>query len=167
MRSHEPGATDPHGKIWASPPTSGYRHFEQQVRLGAGDEYWESTSAALLRWGIKTRSGFSVDPEPAAPVEADDRFRLIAHLGPFRVREPVRVVAVVDRPDRRGFAYGTLPGHPVDGEEAFVVHREADGSVWLTLRSLTRAASGWWRPAFPAALVAQRFYRWRYVRAFR
>jgi uncharacterized protein (UPF0548 family) len=39
------------------------------------------------------------------------------------VREPVRVVAVADLPDRRGFAYDTLPGHPVTGEEAFIAHR--------------------------------------------
>ena len=42
---------------------------------------------------------------------------VIVHLGP--VRAPCRVVYVVDEPDRRGFAYGTLPGHPeIDGELA-------------------------------------------------
>jgi uncharacterized protein (UPF0548 family) len=53
----------------------------------------------------------------------------------------------------------------VTGEEAFVVHRDAEGAVQLTLRSLTRAGSGRWRAAFPAILVAQRVYRWRYRRA--
>ena len=56
-------------------------------------------------------------------------------------------------------------GHPVSGEEAFVVHRDGGGSVWLTLRSLTRPGHGRWRLAFPAVLVAQRWYRWRYRRA--
>ncbi|MFC7574081.1 DUF1990 family protein [Klenkia terrae] len=83
----------------------------------------------------------------------------------LRVREPIRVVAVVDTPDRRGFAYGTRPGHPVSGEEAFVVHRDAEGAVWLTLRSLTRPGTGIWRPLFPLLLVAQRVYRRRYRRA--
>ncbi|MBU8820992.1 DUF1990 domain-containing protein, partial [Mycolicibacterium goodii] len=41
-------------------------------------------------------------------------------------------------PDRCGFAYGTLHGHPVCGEEAFIVHRDRAGTVFLTLRSLTR-----------------------------
>jgi uncharacterized protein (UPF0548 family) len=67
---------------------------------------------------------------------------LIAALGSFSVREPVRVVAVVEDADRCGFAYGTLDGHPVSGEEAFVVHRAPDGTVPLTLRSLTRAPRG-------------------------
>ena len=32
-----------------------------------------------------------------------------------------RVVAIVDEPDRFGFAYGTLPVHPEQGEESFLV----------------------------------------------
>jgi uncharacterized protein (UPF0548 family) len=65
------------------------------------------------------------------------------------VREPVQVVAVVD-----------------DGEEAFVVHRDGSGAVSLTLRSLTRPApQGPWRVLFPALLVAQRYFRRRYLRA--
>jgi uncharacterized protein (UPF0548 family) len=58
-----------------------------------------------------------------------------------------------------------LEGHPVSGEEAFVVHRDAEGHVWLTLRSITRAPRGRWRPLFPVALMAQRWYRARYRRA--
>ena len=83
------------------------------------------------------------------------------------VREPARVVAVVDRADRRGFAYGTLEGHPVSGEVSFVVHRSPDGAVFLTLRSLTAPGRGRWWLAFPAILIAQRWYRFRYVRALR
>ena len=78
---------------------------------------------------------------------------------------PCRVMYVIDQPDRRGFAYGTLPGHPVSGEEAFVVSRDADGAVRLTLRSLTGPGGGEWGPLFPALLVAQRLYRRRYLRA--
>lgn len=47
---------------------------------------------------------------PGGRVRVNDSFWLVAHLGPVTVREPVRVVAVVDEPDRRGFAYGTLDG---------------------------------------------------------
>jgi uncharacterized protein (UPF0548 family) len=79
----------------------------------------------------------------------------------------VRVVAVVDWPTRCGFAYGTLDGHPVSGEEAFIVHRGGDGEVWLTLRSLTRPSRDGWRWVFPVLLVAQRYYRRRYRRALK
>ena len=98
---------------------------------------------------------------------AGGRYTLVAHVGPVTVREPVAVVQVVREPDRCGFSYGTLHGHPVSGEEAFIAHRTADGRVWITVRSVTRPARGRWRWAFPALLVAQRIYRRRYLRAFR
>jgi uncharacterized protein (UPF0548 family) len=139
------------------------------VLVGNGEEQWEVASSILMAWGIKTRSGFTVESVPVGVpgVRLGTDYRLTARLGLFSVREPVRVVAVVDEPARRGFAYGTLEGHPVSGEEAFVVHRDVEGDVWLTLRSFTRPGRGVWRVAFPAALVAQRWYRGRYLRALR
>lgn len=100
-------------------------------------------------------------------VQPGRRYVLTPRVGPVTVREPVRVVAVVEEPDRCGFAYGTETGHPVSGEEAFVVHRTPDGTIWLTLRSLTGPGRGPWRLVFPVLLVAQRGYRWRYRRALR
>lgn len=94
-------------------------------------------------------------------------YTLVARLGPLRIKEPVRVVAVVSSETRVGFAYGTRPGHPVSGEEAFIVTRDSEGSVRLVLRSLTRPAPGMWRMLFPLILLAQRWYRFRYLRAFR
>lgn len=83
----------------------------------------------------------------------------------FTVVEPVEVVRVVSLPDRVGFAYRTLPGHPVNGEEAFIVHRRG-GEVFLTIRSLTRAAPEQpWRLLFPALLLMQRVVRQRYLRS--
>ena len=159
-------ATRPADERWL--PPEGYRVHEQTVRIGSGSAAWEAASAALLEWGVKTRSGFTVEPACGGGVRVQQgaNFRLIAAVGPLRIREPVRIVAVVDRPDRCGFAYGTLDGHPVCGEEAFVVHRTPEGEVDLTLRSLTRPAPrGAWRTVFPALLVAQRIYRRRYLRA--
>ncbi|MFC0682452.1 DUF1990 family protein [Lysobacter korlensis] len=168
----DPGATSPESARWVAPSGDAYRAFERTVPLGSGAAVWESASAALLMWGVKTGSGFRVEPAgegniPAGRVRAGADYRLIALLGPFRVPEPVRVVAVVDTPDRRGFAYGTLDGHPVSGEEAFILSRGPGGEVRLTLRSLTRPGRGVWRIAFPLALIAQRRYRARYVRALR
>lgn len=72
---------------------------------------------------------------------------------------------MVDQPLRCGFSYGTLDGHPVSGEEAFVLHGATEhDAVLLTIRSLTRpAARGLWRSAFPILLVAQRVFRKRYL----
>lgn len=106
----------------------------------------------------------SADAGGRAGVRQGSTYWLVASIGPLRVHEPVRVVATVASPDRCGFAYGTLEGHPVAGEEAFVLHRTGD-HVYLTLRSVTGPGSGSWRLAFPAVLLAQRWYRRRYVRA--
>lgn len=62
---------------------------------------------------------------------------------------------------------GSLVGHPVSGEEAFILDRTPDGVVWLTLRSLTQPPGGPWCLAYPFVLIAQRWYRRRYQRALR
>lgn len=144
---------------------SGYRVSSDTAALGTGEDLWQRVSADVLRWTIKTRSGFSVD-EPG-PVSEGDRVNVTASFLGVKVIEPVEVVAVVEESDRVGFSYRTLPGHPVSGEEAFIVHRLGD-AVYLTIRSLTKAAPQQpWRALFPGLLVVQRIVRRRYLRALR
>ncbi|QEO09800.1 DUF1990 family protein [Protaetiibacter larvae] len=76
---------------------------------------------------------------------------------------PVRVVYVIDEPTRRGAAFGTLPGHPLAGEELFLVERRDDDSVWLTVRIFSRAADGPWKLVLPALRVVQAFLVRRYL----
>ena len=159
MSLTQPASTD-----WREHP-QGFRRWERSTRLGDGPEIWTWASTEVLRWGVKTRSGFTVSPAAAA-VRPGDRPVITAHPFGLSVREPVEVVAVVDGEDRVGFAYRTLPGHPVTGEEAFIVHRDA-GSVILTVRSLTRPGRGHWRALYPALLIAQTVARRRYLRALR
>lgn len=160
------GATSVVDAKHETPP--GYRRFEETVLVGTGTDHWTFASHAILRWGIKTRSGFTIQGADGTSVtntvvSPGDRFWLVAHMGPLRIKEPVRIVAVVDQPRRKGFAYGTLVGHPVSGEEAFILDLDDDGSVWLTIRSLTRPATGLRRATFPALALAQRWYRRRYL----
>lgn len=165
--TYEPaGFTAPGSPVWPD-RLSGFRCFERTVPVSADEGDWEAVRAALLRWGVKTRSGFRVEREAGddQPLVGGERNWLVASIGPLRVREPVRVVDVVDESERCGFAYGTLDGHPVSGEEAFILHRDRSGAVWFTLRSAVRPARNGWRFAFPLLLVAQRWYRHRYLRA--
>jgi len=161
-----PGATRPAETTWTSGPP-GFRRHKATAPLGRDDDVFEEASEALLRWGVKTRSGFAVHPDQGSDLRVSEGsdYHLAARVGLASVREPVRVVAVVDTTARRGFAHGTLAGHPVSGEEAFVVTLTPDGGVRLVLRSLTRQAPGAWGLAFPALLVAQHWYRARYRRA--
>ncbi len=133
------GQTRPAQESWLEQP-AGYRSFERTVCLGQGAELWQAVKVAVLTWQIKVHSGFRVEPASGGvKARRGARYELAVRIGPFTVREPVRVVAVVERPDRCGFSDGTLVGHPVSGEEAFITHRSRDGRVWLTIRSLTRA----------------------------
>ncbi|MEQ4206275.1 DUF1990 domain-containing protein [Actinopolymorpha sp. B9G3] len=117
------------------------------------------------RAGSSLSDGLPIGPSPDATVVAGARYWLIAHLGPLRIHEPVQVIAVVDEPHRKGFAYGTLTGHPVSGEEAFLVDRGPDGSTWLTVRSLTQPSIGTSRATYPLLPVAQYLYSRRYLRS--
>ncbi|WP_417508392.1 DUF1990 family protein [Microbacterium sp.] len=156
--------TSPELHDW--PPTDHtHRRSEVSAVLGRSEEMWERASYDVLRWRVKTASGFTVDDQ--GPVAAGDRVQIAAHVLWFKIIEPVEVVSVVEEPDRVGFSYRTLPGHPVSGEEAFVVHRSGD-EVRLTVRSLTRPAPQQpWRMMYPLLRVAQLIARRRYLRALR
>lgn len=133
------------------------------MRIGHGEDFWRWATGEVLQWGVKTRSGFDVTP--SAAVAVGDMLVIVARPMGLPIREPVEVVAVVRSSHRAGFAYRTLSGHPVSGEEAFVVTRSGD-SVSLTIRSLTRPSDRIaWRLAYPVLLLAQRVARRRYLAA--
>lgn len=157
--------TDPQLPTWPAADTDALRRSEVSTRIGRGDDVWERASRDILHWKVKTRSGFDVDD--AQPVISGAQLTITARFIGITVREPVEVVAVVTMPSRVGFAYRTLPGHPVCGEEAFIVHRDGE-DVFLTIRSLTRSAPQQpWRFLYPLLRVAQLAARRRYLRALR
>jgi uncharacterized protein (UPF0548 family) len=161
-------------------PPAGYRPLERKARIGHGDARFDYACASAMSWGIQRGSGFRVrtinspetssestfGPDGTAFVRPGDTAELfIPVLGPIGVKAPARVVYVVDEAKRKGFAYGTLPGHPEDGEEAFIVSQNLDGSVWLTVRAFSRPSSRWWWAVYPALRLAQELYTRRYLRA--
>lgn len=156
----------PEAPHWAASDPA-FRRSEVSAVIGRGADAWQRAADDVLRWRVKTRSGFLVGSD--APVRAGQRERIRVRVLGMTIVEPVEVVAVVEDGDRVGFAYRTLPGHPVDGEEAFVVHRDSvDGDITLTVRSLTRAAPQQpWRLLHPLLRIAQRVARRRYLRALR
>jgi uncharacterized protein (UPF0548 family) len=69
--------------------------------------------------------------------------------------------------DERGFAYGTLPGHPESGEECFLVRLTPTGTVVYEIRVFFRLASPLARLGGPVSLLVQRVATDRYVSAIR
>jgi uncharacterized protein (UPF0548 family) len=90
-------------------------------------------------------------------------------LGPVRISAPCQVVWADDDPDagQAGFGYGTLPGHPESGEEAFVLTRGADDVVWLTVRAFSRPATLLTRLGGPVGRLLQRRVTTQYANALR
>jgi uncharacterized protein (UPF0548 family) len=64
-------------------------------------------------------------------------------------------VSVTDDESRYGFAYGTLPGHPERGEEAFHVVRTGDGEVSFEVVAFSRPADRLARLGSPIARLIQ------------
>lgn len=158
--------TMPEAPAWG-PSDPAFRRSEVSAVIGRGETAWRRAAEDVLHWRVKTRSGFLVDSR--SPVRASQRERIRVRALGVTVVEPVEVVAVVEDADRVGFSYRTLPGHPVDGEEAFVVHRDTSGGdIVLTVRSLTRPAPQQpWRLLHPLLRIAQVVARRRYLRALR
>ncbi len=86
-------------------------------------------------------------------------------FGPVTLAALDRIVAVVDEPDRWGYAYGTLPGHPERGEEAFLVTRRPDGEVVMRVMARSRPAVPGGRLLVPVTVPIQRRYAHRYLAA--
>ena len=157
-------------------PPAGFRPVERRARIGHGKARWRFARLQVLSWGVKRRSGFRVERIASdtdthnEQVYSPDGFEFVhpgdtamLHFGPLL--EPVRVVYVIDDPDRCGFGYGTLEGHPLEGEESFMIERRSDGSVWIVVRSFSRPSTRRWKVLGPAVRVAQLILMRRYLAA--
>ena len=116
---------------------SGYHHVRETTDLGAGDEVWTLACAGIRAWAAHRGAGMTVVPADA-PIVEGTTVAVLTALGPLHVLSACRIVRVVDEPDRYGFAYGTLPSHPEEGEEHFVVTRAADGTVRFDVVAFSR-----------------------------
>ena len=104
-------------------------------------------------------------PDGTPYLRPGDTAKLVIPIGPLKFSAPVRVVYVVDKPERKGFAYGTLPGHPESGEEAWIIDRSDDGSVWMTIKAFSRPSTRAWWLLYPALRIVQEVITRRYERA--
>ena len=142
----------------------GYHHHRRARRIGHSREGFDGASAALLSWRMHRRAGVRV-VSSRSEVQVGAVAKLRLGWRRLSVSAPVRVVYVVDEPRRRGFAYGTLPGHPESGEEAFIVQLLDDNSVVFTITAFSRHATALSRLGSPLATVVQRWVTSRYLRS--
>ncbi len=76
---------------------------------------------------------------------------------------PCRIVYTTAEDDRAGFAYGTVEGHPEEGEESFHVERRSGGAVFFVVATYFRFADPIARLGGPVSGRIQARYTSRYL----
>ncbi|WP_284574515.1 DUF1990 domain-containing protein [Streptomyces sp. 2P-4] len=162
-----PALTYPERGATASLPLPDrYHHLRHRIRLGRGRAVFEAAGAALTTFGAHRAAGAAVRCGHGA-VRPGSRVAVGLGWGPLRIEAPCEVVWTAYEPARTGFAYGTLAGHPEEGEESFLVLLDRDGSVWFEVTAFSRPARWYTRAAGPLVPLFQRCYARRLGRALR
>ncbi len=131
-----PLSYEPVGLCAVSTVPSGFRLDRWSRRIGIGDDAFERAVDALMGWKVHEGAGLAV--AASGPASIGMVVAMAAPLPAGWVDVVCRVVDVVDLPQRKGFAYGTLPTHPEQGEESFTVAMAADGTVTLEIVAVSR-----------------------------
>ncbi|MGX5654128.1 DUF1990 family protein [Geodermatophilus nigrescens] len=145
---------------------AGYQHGEWREVVGSGRETLERVAAAILDWTPQRSVGLRVRAT-GSPGEVGTVVVLTAGLPRLGYDIPCRVVWASTTGDERGFAYGTLPGHPEAGEECFTVTLTPAGEVVVALRVFSRLATPAARAVPPVARFVQRLATRRYLASLR
>lgn len=144
-------------------PPAGFHAFAHRRRIGHGRALFERGAEHILGFGMQKGVGiFGASSTPIAHEGTEITVRM--GIGPAAISAPCRVVYVLDEPNRRGFAYGTLPGHPESGEELFAVEYDpADDTVHGLVSAFSRPAVWYARLGGPVTRLAQTWFARRYL----
>lgn len=145
-------------------PPKGYAYVRRTLHIGSGRKRFDEASRVLLGWDVPRRAGLSVRASTERVSEGAVAVMRLG-FGAVGINAPVRVLYVVDEPGRTGLAYGTLPGHPVSGEESFVLELADDGVVSFTVTAVSRPATALARLGGPIGRGVQSWAMNRYLRA--
>jgi len=145
-------------------PPTGYRSINESIVAGHGEEAFARLVNGILGWYVHRDSGVRV--LAAAPVIAAgvDVALGAKSAGAFIVMT-CRVVYVVDEPRRKGFGYGSLPGHPEAGEESFVAELNDDQTVTFTVGGFSRPGTVFTTMVSPIARILAGRAIHRYLQA--
>lgn len=157
---------EPVGVTRAAAPMPDGMRSSGTTRVVGGPEVFEQACDFVMGLGMQRALRMRVEA-PERPLEVGDTVTMRAGFGRFAIRIPTRVVYLIHEGDRRGFAYGTLPGHPERGEELFLVERLPAGAVRVSVSAVSAPGRWYTRMAGPFGRQLQRAATWRYVDATR
>jgi uncharacterized protein (UPF0548 family) len=145
---------------------AGYRHDRLSLLVGRHELAWERACDAIRTWRAHTNAGITITPVDA-PIAKGVTVMASRRFGPATLLAPCRIVYRTDEPSRFGFAYGTLVGHPEQGEEAFHVVRHDDGAVTAEIIAFSRPYDLSTRLAGPVAREIQKLVTRRYLQGIK
>lgn len=153
----------PVGLAAANDAPPGYRLDRWNRALGAGGDVFDGAARALREWELHRGAGLMVCAD--GPPAVGQVVAMSAPLPLGFIDVTCRVVSVVDEPNRFGFAYGTLPIHPEQGEESFIVERDEGGEVTFRIVAVSRPRHALARLCPPVARRLQPAATVRYLDA--
>jgi uncharacterized protein (UPF0548 family) len=148
----------------------GFDRLSRSIVAGRGRAAFDRLAAALLSWDVHRGAGLTVEADGPAAEGVEVRLFLPGPLRPLPMTIACRVVYLVDEPGRRGFAYGTLPGHVEEGEARFLVETDStrdDAPVTFTVDAFSRPGLPWVASMAPLARLGQEAATQAYLRAAR
>jgi uncharacterized protein (UPF0548 family) len=147
----------------------GYPWVVSRAYLGDGADTYRRVAQGMLAWELQRRSGLRVRADSDVVVPGA---RVVSGfgVGPFRINAPCEVVWVRrpvpgGGPQSAGFGYGTLPGHPVRGEEAFEVEIDAAGRVAIAITAFGVPSHWFYAVGGAVTRRAQSHVTSRYIRS--
>lgn len=133
---------------------AGYRTLRIRSLVGHGHDAMRAATDAVMEWRMHRAIPVGIDASGPRAAPGVDVTVSLAHL----IFAPCRIVWSEETERRAGWAYGTLEGHPECGEESFVVLRDDEDDIWLTVTAFSRPAAWYTRAAGPLVPCLQRAY---------
>src|SRR5271155_3215192 len=125
------------GATLAGKRPQGFHHDHYEIVLGQGSGTFQRAVKGLKTWKAHRLPGMAVFPDDQA-IHTGTTVVVTIGTPIVALAVPCRIVSVIDGQTRWGFAYGTLPGHPEQGEEAFVISVSPDQTVRFEIEAFSR-----------------------------
>ena len=136
-RACDDATTNPIGMLHGDLP-DGFHHQTWRLPIEHGD--MERAAAGIRAWAGHEAAG--IHRVPTQPtIVAGQTLAMAIPVGPISVSATARIIEVVDEPDRYGFTYSTLPHHPEDGEESFIIERGPNDELEMVVTAMWRGAA--------------------------
>ncbi|QDS92841.1 hypothetical protein FF011L_15900 [Roseimaritima multifibrata] len=145
------GATD--GEL-----PSHYDHNSIEEEVGRRATDFQEAKAAMLAWK-HFNVGWAAACPTTTPIREGENVAILARISGLWALAACRIIEVLHEESptskRFGYSFGTLPGHPEQGEERFEVRCSANGIV-------TYRITAFFRPNCLSAEIAWPYFRYRF-----